>query len=165
MATQSSSISPSDSSPFTTVHSSKSERLQSLSEFVSQAAASQTEYCTQSNLFCCDDGIFQAREIDIVLGRDLIDRVTDAGENFAGTLFPDVAFGFPINDQFIQNCYGPLLSPFGLLNIKYFHDDRSTCLFLNRIISTVQRFLRNATPSVNIQPLRYFTAHHSMRPV
>ena len=95
-------------------------------------------------------------EIKRLVKRDLLNRVTEIGENLAGIMFPDTAFGFPINDQFVQNFYGSFLSTCGVDSAN-FDDEISTATFLNGMISTVAHFL-DATGQVPLKHLRYFTA-------
>jgi len=119
---------------------------------------------TQSSYFHDDDSAFSAHQLNQHLAHDLRDRVTQVGENLAGLIFPDVAFGFPINDQFVGNFYGSFISPGGILNPVNFNDDSSTAVFLNRMISTIAGYL-DATKQVSLKPLRYFTAVHSAKPL
>ena len=124
----------------------------------------QYEIRTQSNFFPDDETADGAPHLEQHLAKDLTDRYTQVGENIAGRLFKDIDFGFPINDQFMENFYGAFTSSGGILNKEHFHTDKSTAVFLNRIISTIAQFL-HATDQVPLKPLRYFTAIHSNKPL
>ena len=124
----------------------------------------QYEIRTQSSYFHDDTTVFSAAQLVELLKNDLTNRVTQVGDNIAGIMFPDSVFGFPINDQFMENFYGSFLTSGGILDPKNFHDDKTTAVFLNRIISTISHFL-NATGQVSLKPLRYFTAVHSSQPL
>jgi hypothetical protein len=126
--------------------------------------SSQFAIRTQSGYLHDDGSVFDAQRVNELLANDLTNRITRVGESIAGILFPDVAFGFPINDQFVGNFYGSFLSSGGILNSENFYDDKSTAVFLNRMISTIAHFL-DATGQVSIKPLRYFTAIHSTKPL
>jgi hypothetical protein len=56
------------------------------------------EYCVQSSHFCEDDDHYDEKEINTLVLRNLDEHVTQVGEILAANLFPDTAFGFPIND-------------------------------------------------------------------
>jgi hypothetical protein len=118
----------------------------------------------QSNRFHDDDGSYSAHEINKLIKRDLSRRATEAAKDLPGIIFPDTAFGFPINDQFVQNFYGSFLSNFGVLDPTNFGDETKTATFLNRMISTIAHFL-DATEKVSLKPLRYFTAANSNKPL
>jgi protein kinase-like protein len=124
----------------------------------------QYEIRTQSSYFHDDTTVFSAAQLIQLLKNDLTDRVTQVGDNIAGIMFPDSVFGFPINDQFMENFYGSFLTSGGILDPKNFYDDKTTAVFLNRMISTISHFL-NATGQVSLKPLRYFSAVHSSQPL
>lgn len=111
-----------------------------------------------------DKGDYSSHELKKLVRRDLMNRVTEIGESLAGTMFPDTAFGFPINDQFVENFYGSFLSNSGNLDPANLYNDANTATFLNRMISTIAYFL-NATKQVSLKPLRYFTAANSNKPL
>ena len=117
---------------------------------------------TQSSYLHDDRSVFEAHQINQLLANDLTNRVTQVGENLAGLLFPDIAFGFPINDQFVAEFHGSFISPGGILDQQNFHDDNSTAVFLNRMISTIGHFL-DATNQTSLKPLRYFTSVSSTK--
>ena len=155
---------PSDSfSPFLPACGGQSE---SQSDLATESGTSKYEYRVQSSCFC-DDEDYDVKEIDELLVRNLDGRITQVGERLAGTLFPDTAFGFPINDQFLSNFFGSFLSTAGLLDSTNFADDKTTCTFLNRMISTIDDFLQktNEPDLKKFRPLRYFSALHSTKPV
>jgi Fungal protein kinase len=117
---------------------------------------------TQSSYLHDDESTFHAHDINRLLAHDLTNRITQVGESIAGLMFPDSAFGFPINDQFVGNFYGSFVSPGGILDPQDFPNDSTTAVFLNRMISTIAHFL-DATEQVSLKPLRYFTAVHSTK--
>jgi hypothetical protein len=98
---------------------------------------------------------------------NLDERVTQVSEILATNLFPDTAFGFPINDQFLSNFFGSFLSSAGLLIPTNFATKKFTCVFLNRMIATIDAFLQaTKEPDLeNFRPQRYFTALHSTTPI
>jgi hypothetical protein len=166
-----------DSSPFVTVSMTNQTETRVSSSMLSGdrdfdgqtakgAAAKIPSYTLriQSNRFHDDDSIYSAHEIKKLLKQDLFNRVTEIGDNLAGVMFPDTAFGFPINDQFVENFYGSFLSDSGGLDSANFEDEISTAIYLNRTIATIAHFL-NATGQVSLKPLRYFTAANSKKPL
>jgi hypothetical protein len=56
------------------------------------------KYHVQSSRFCEDDDYYNDKEIDTLVLCNLDEHVTQVGEILAANLFPDTAFGFPIND-------------------------------------------------------------------
>ena len=126
--------------------------------------SSQIEIRTQSSYLHDDTSPFAAPKLNDLLKKDLHHRVTQSGESLAQSMFPDSAFGFPINNQFVENFYVTLLSSGGLLDQKNFTNDKTTSVYLNRMISTIAHFL-DATKQVSLTPLRYFTALHSTKPL
>lgn len=94
----------------------------------------------QSNHLFYDNSAYTASDIKKLLDRDLVNRVTEMGENLPGILFPDIAFGFSINDQFIDRFHGSFLSEEGNFDLANFNDEISTATFLNRTISTIAHF-------------------------
>ena len=118
----------------------------------------------QSNRLHDDDSIYSAHEINKLLKHDLLDRVSEIGDNLAGIMFPDTAFGFLINDHFVENFYGSFLSNSGGLDSANFEDKMSTAIFLNRTIATIAHFL-NTTGQVSLKPLHYFTTANSNKPL
>ena len=124
--------------------------------------ACQLSIRTQSSYLHDDGSVFEAQQLNQLLAKDLNNRITEVGENLAGVMFPDVAFSFPINDQFVENFYGSFISSGGILDENNFQDDHSTAVFLNRMISTIAHFL-DATGQVSLKPLRYFSSVHSTK--
>lgn len=119
----------------------------------------------QSCRFYDDQSPFFSQEIKDVIKRDLFNRVTEANEGLlAEIMFPDHAFGFPVNTLFIMNFYNSFLSDSGSLDPANFGDEESTVVFLNRTISTITHFL-DATKQVSLKPLRYFSSAHSKKPM
>jgi len=114
----------------------------------------------QSNRLFDDNSTYTATDIKKLLDRDLFNRVTEMGENLPGILFPDIAFGFSINDQFIDRFHGSFLSKQGNFDLANFKDEISTATFLNRTISTIAHFF-HATGQIPLKPLRYFSAANS----
>ena len=72
---------------------------------VMESNASKYKYCVQSSCFCEDNDHYNEKEIDALVLHNLDGRVTQVNEILATTLFPDTAFGFPINDQFLSNFF------------------------------------------------------------
>lgn len=152
-----------NASPFVTVNNTnESERVKKTT--LQPLPHSQYTVRTQSSYFHDDESVFTAQDLDQHLVDDLASRVTMVGESLAGHIFPDTAFGFPINDQFVGNFYGSFLSPGGILDKQNIQDEKTTAVFLNRMISTIAHFLE-ATNQTSLKPLRYFTAIHSTKPV
>lgn len=125
------------------------------------------EYRVQSSRFCEDNFHYDDKEIDALVVRNMGGRVTQVGERLAAALFPDTAFGFPINDDFLLNFFGSFLSSIGLLGPGNFASERSTCVFLNKMITTIDAFLQaTKEPELtNFRPLRYFTSLHATTPI
>ena len=102
----------SDTSPFVTISmTDQTETTESspniLSEDTNRTAEDATKNAPytiriQSNRFHDDNSAYSSHEIKKLIRRDLFNRVTEVGENLAGIMFPDTAFGFPINDQFVR---------------------------------------------------------------
>jgi hypothetical protein len=107
------------------------------------------------------------KEIDTLVLRNLNEHVTQVSEILATNLFPDTAFGFPINDQFLSNFFKSFLSSAGLLIPMNFSTEESTCIFLNQMIATIDAFFQaTKEPDLeNFQPQCYFTALHSTMPI
>jgi len=129
--------------------------------------SSNYEFRTQSNRFFNDDDQYDVDVINRHLRDDLINRTLEVTDRLAEALFPDEVFGFPINSSFISNFQGSFLNASGYLDPRNFCDDKTTSAFLNRMISTVAKFLRSTKqpPLETIQPLRYFASLHSTKPV
>ena len=104
------------------------------------------------------------RDLKFFLQRDLADRLCEAGDNLVFKLFPDHAFGFPINEEFAENFHGIFLTSAGTINKANFKTETLTTNFLNRIITTVACFFR-AAGQRHFKPLRYFTASHANTPI
>jgi hypothetical protein len=132
----------------------------------SQSATPQPVYDmrTQSIRLHNDNSTINAVDINRLLERDLTGRITQVSENLAESLFPDEAFGFAINNQFLANFDGSFISAGGFLTPSNFSDESHTALFLNRMISTITLAL-HAMGQTSITPLRYFTAIHSNKPL
>jgi hypothetical protein len=125
------------------------------------------EYRVQSSLFCNDQGCYNVAHINKLLERDIENRACEVGENIAEILFPDSAFGFAINSQFIQIFRGMFVNKAGLFDTDNFANETRMSAFLNRVISTVVAFLNTTNNHFlkDLQPLRYFTALHSQTPI
>ena len=115
-----------------------------------ESNASKYKYHVQSSRFCKDNNYYDEKEIDALALRNLDGRVTQVNKILATTLFPDTAFGFPINDQFLPNFFRSFLSSTGLLDPVDFASEASTCAFLNRMIATINAFLQ-ATKEPNLE--------------
>jgi hypothetical protein len=118
------------SSPYVSVSGNKSE------------LPAKYKYRVQSSRFCEDGDHYNEKEIDTLVLRNLDEHVTQVSEILAANLFPDTAFGFPINDQFLSNFFGSFLSSAGLLIPMNFATEKSTCVFLNQMIATIDAFLQ-----------------------
>jgi Fungal protein kinase len=132
-----------------------------------ESQSSQYQHRAQSSRFCDDKESYNVQEINKLLAQDLIGRKTLVGESIAGILFPDTAFGFPVNDQFIHNFVDLFLTGAGILPCGNFGSEKTTCIFLNRIIATITNFLHaTGEPSLqHFKPLRYFTSIQSNTPI
>jgi hypothetical protein len=151
------------------INSESSSPLTDMSESNENLSLSSPAPCryvirTQSSYLHDDESICDAHHLNRLLGQDLKNRIAQVGESIAEELFPDDAFGFPINDRFVRNFKGSFISTGGILDPKNFYDDNSTAVFLNRMISTITHFLDD-TKQVTLKPLRYFTAIHSTKPI
>jgi hypothetical protein len=104
--------------------------------------------------FFHDDDFLE--ELDRLFTSDLDGRVTGVGDSIAEDLFPDEAFGFPINDQFVKNFCGSFLPPSKLFDPDNFKTEQDTVLFLNRMVTTIAFFLKS-TMKTSLVPLRYFS--------
>ena len=118
----------------------------------------------QSNRFYDDLTPLTRAEIQNLLNRDLSNCVTEVPKSIAEFMFPDTAFGFPVNNIFLKNFHSSFVSNAGEFDAANFSDEESTAIFLNRMISTISGFL-NSTKQVSLKPLRYFTAAHSKSPL
>lgn len=104
-----------NTSPFVTVNNTnESKRVKKTT--LQPLPHSQYTVQTQSSYFHDDESVFTAQDLDQHLVDDLANRVTMVGESLAGHIFPDTAFSFPINNQFVGNFYGSFLSPGGILD-------------------------------------------------
>ena len=90
--------------------------------------------------------------------RDIRDRAAMVSDFFISHLFPDEAFGFPINIMFAKNFEGIFLNDLCYIDPDNFINDDSTCVFLNRMISTITLLLRSTDQPFlqDVRPLRYF---------
>ena len=118
----------------------------------------------QSGRFHDDDSWVGAVEMNRLLTNDLVGRITEVGDGIAADLFPDEAFGFPINDQFVKNFCGSFISSGKLFDPDNFETEQKTAIFLNRMVATIAHFLKS-TKKTSLVPLRYFTDAHSKIPV
>jgi hypothetical protein len=120
----------------------------------------------QSNHFYDDQSAHTAEEIKSLIQHDLFGRITQMKEGLlVESMFPDEAFGFPVNEKFVENFYGSFLSESGGLDKANFKNDGETTeIFLNRTIATIAQFL-DATKQVTLKPLRYFSSAFSSKPL
>ena len=112
---------------------------------------------TQSSRLCDDTSTSNVSEIDSLLQRDIQDRIVEVGDGISADLFPDEAFGFPINDQFVKNFCGSVISSSKLVDTGNFKNEEMTATFLNRMVTTIADFL-HSTKKTSLKPLRYFSA-------
>ena len=119
---------------------------------------------TQSSHFHDDNTILSVDDINRLLLRDVHDRIMEVGDGIAAELFPDETFGFPINDQFVKNFCGSIISTSKLFDSANFKNEVATATFLNRMITTVGKFL-SSTKKTSLEPLRHFTSVHSTSPL
>jgi hypothetical protein len=157
--------------PFTMIHGpAPLYQLVSASDAGNLAALSTSdihphyELRTQSNLVTSELFDFRQEEINQLLFRDLKGRATQVSDAFVETLFPDTAFGFPINNLFIRNFRGSLISTNDCIDICHFQNESSTSNFLNTMISTIATFLASTKKS-SLRPLRYFSSRFSSIPL
>jgi hypothetical protein len=133
------------------------------------------EYRIQSTSFCSTlnlplsgtaSGRLSKSNIDIrsLLDKDVGKRVSEAGDNLVFNIFQDEAFGFSINEKFAQNFHGIFLTCGGTISQKNLQTEIGTANFLNKIITTVACFFRNAGLN-HLKPLRYFSAVHANTPI
>jgi hypothetical protein len=119
----------------------------------------------QSNRLHDNRSSISSDELKLLLKRDLNDRLTEMKPNLlAESLFPDEAFGFPVNEKFIENFYNSFLTNAGDLNEANFQNEDYAATFLNRMISTITHFL-NSTKKITFKPLRYFSSAYSSKPL
>lgn len=110
----------------------------------------------QSSRLYDDDSFVGIPEMNRLLHNDLLNRVSEVGDGIAADLFPDEAFGFPINDQFVKNFCGSFISTGKLIDPDNFKTETESSIFLNRMVSTIAHFL-HSTGKTSLVPLRYFT--------
>ena len=103
-------------------------------------------------------------DVGAQLKKDITNRVCEAGDNLAFNIFPDDAFGFSINEKLAENFHDVFLCPGGTINPDNFKTEQSAATFLNRIITTLARFLHAAGQN-HVKILRYFSASHSTVPI
>jgi len=116
------------------------------SEHDSSVRSSTYEYRTQSRCFPNDNDQYDIDAIHKLL-HDLLGRTVEVTDSIAEALFPDEAFGFPINSRFISNFHGSFLNDNGYLDVTNFRTDIQTSSFLNRMISTIATYLRSTKQS------------------
>ena len=122
------------------------------------------QLCIQSIRFDDTIPISDGEELRKLLKHNLHSHVSLASENLAYKIFPDHAFGFSINDQFVENFHGIFLTTAGTFDQDHFASDEATAYFLNRVITTLACFLHEAGQG-QIKPLRYFTVLHASKPI
>ena len=113
------------------------------------------------------DGAMSLKGCDMVnaLRRDLAHRICEAGDNLVFNIFPDEAFGFPINEKFGQNFHGVFLTSGGTIDKTNFKGgEKKVASFLNRIITTLASFF-TAAKLHHLKPLRHFSALHANHPI
>jgi hypothetical protein len=118
----------------------------------------------QSGRLYDDESLVGAEDMKDLLSKDLQDRVTEVGEALASDLFPDEAFGFPINDQFVKNFCGSFISTGRTIVASNFTNEVHLNVFLNRMVATIGDFLEK-TKSTSLVPLRYFSIRHATTPI
>ena len=96
--------------------------------------------------------------------RDVHNRIMEVGDGNATDLFPDEAFGFPINDQFVKNFCNAFISPGKLFDTSNFRNEKDTATFLNWMVTTIANFLRS-TKKTSLKPLRYFSSLQATTPL
>jgi protein kinase-like protein len=119
---------------------------------------------TQSSHLYDDNTLVDVSKVHGFLKCDLHDRIMEVGDGFAAELFPDEAFGFPINDHFVKNFCGTFISLGKLFDPSNFVDESGTATFLNRMITTIACFL-DSTKKTTLKPLRYFSDRHANTPM
>jgi hypothetical protein len=110
---------------------------------------------TQSSRFHDDDAQLTVDELNDLLERDVQGRIMRVGDSIAAELFPDEAFNFPINDQFVNNFCGTFINAGKLLDTKKFGTEKKTANFLNQMVTTIACFL-DTTEKTHLKPLHYF---------
>lgn len=118
----------------------------------------------QSGRLHDDDSFLTILEMDHLLTSDLLGRITEVGDGIAAELFPDSAFGFPINDQLVKNFCGSFISSSKLIDPNNFKTEEETAIFLNRMTTTIAEFLRS-TGKTSLVPLRYFSDRQASTPM
>lgn len=168
-----SSICHGHASPFTMIHGPAPPSLYqlvsasdagNLAPFSTSDVHPHYELRTQSNLITSELFDFRKDEINKLLFRDLKGRVMQVSDAFVETLFPDTAFGFPINNLFLRNFRGSLISTNDRIEIHHFQNESSTSNFLNTMVSTIATFLASTKKS-SLKPLRYFSSRFSSIPL
>jgi hypothetical protein len=118
----------------------------------------------QSQRFQDDKSPFESDQIKKLSKNDLSKRVVEVRpEILAEELFPDHAFGFPINNKFARYFHGSFLSKSGSLQKKDFDKEEKTATFLNKTITTIADLV--AKKGVPLKPLRYFTSDYANKSV
>ena len=126
-----------DTSPFVSVSMTSQtetpDQVQSPQQMQSPLSSLNSPYTLrlQSNRFHDDRTPFTPEEIKKLLERDLYGRLTEVNKSIAEFLFPDTAFGFPVNHQFLKNFYNSFLFGSGELDQANKSDEKSTATFLN----------------------------------
>jgi hypothetical protein len=118
----------------------------------------------QSSRFSDDNSLILAPDMKRLLERDMEGRTTEVGDGIAADLFSDGAFGFPINDQFVKNFCNSFISTSKVFDAANFKTESSTAAFLNRMVTTIAKFLKT-TNQTSLVPLRYFTDAHANTPI
>lgn len=118
----------------------------------------------QSSRFSDDNSLIPAPEMKRLLERDIEGRTTWVGDGIAADLFSDGAFGFPINDQFVKHFCGSIISTSKMFDAANFKNESTTAAFLNRMVTTIAKFLQT-TNKTSLVPLRYFTDAHANTPI
>lgn len=117
---------------------------------------------TQSSRLHDDSATLLIDELDLHLQSDVRGRIMQVGETLAAHLFPDEDFGFAINDGFVNKFCGSFISKSMLFDPHKFENEATTATFLNRIITTIAKYLAS-TGTTPLKPLRYFTSIHASK--
>ena len=91
-------------------------------------------------------------------------RIMEVGGSITADLFPDEAFGFPINDQFVKNFCNSFISPGKLFDTSNFRNEIEITKFLNQMVTTIADFL-HSTKKTSLKPLRYFSSLQGTSPL
>ena len=96
--------------------------------------------------------------------KDLNGHIVEVNALICSQLFRDKDFGFPASTEFIMRFSRSFMSSDVKISMSNFSNESQTADFLNRMISSIVKFLRDTQKSP-LRPLYYFSSSNANKPL